>query len=204
MPRLDEQDAAYVGAEPVNRIMLGGLEVWTPPTPGVPVIIGDQGSGGGGNWPTQGDRALLRKITVAAPTTLTQFNMRIRDPAPNPEVGGDRFKGLVYAADGTGGNPGTLVAVSSPTPPNAGGPELLTAPVANVLIPAGEYWIGYVCDGGSGGGVDTDSGGTAPNVTIMFNSGETNYASPSNPAGNWAGTPGPYNNIPALWFDGLA
>ncbi len=160
--------------------------------------LGDTGSGGAGNWPTSANRALMRKITVPFAITLKQFNMRIRGASTGV---GDRFKGLVYAADGAGGEPGTLLAVSAPTAATAGGAQLLTAAVADVAIPAGEVWIGYVCDGGSGSGSETDSSGTATNATIMLNGGETNYAAPSNPCGDWPGSPGPYSNLPALWFD---
>lgn len=160
--------------------------------------LGDTGSGGAGNWPTSANRGLLRKITVPFAITLKQFNMRIRGASTGV---GDRFKGLVYAADGAGGEPGTLLAVSAPTATTSGGAQLLTATVADVVIPAGEVWIGYVCDGGSGSGSETDSGGTATNATIMLNGGETNYATPTNPCGDWPGSPGPYSNIPALWFD---
>lgn len=160
-------------------------------------MLGDNGSGGSGNWPTSGDRALMTQVVIAETITLTQFNMRIHTDSTGV---GDRFKGLIYAADGTGGNPGTLLAVSSPTGPTTGGAELLTA-AASGSVTAQNAWIGYVCDGGSGSGSSTDSGGTATNATIMLNSGETDYASPNDPAGNWPGSPGPYSNIPALWFD---
>lgn len=167
---------------------------------GTDIDWGDTGSGGGGAWPTSGDRALLVKITASNTLTLTQFNMRTT--ASSTGSANDRFKGLVYADDGTGGNPGTLIGVSDPTnPTNSSGSNLLTAS-CSITVPPGDYWIGYVCDGGSGTGSITDSGGTNVSGTIMLNSGETDYASPNDPAGNWPGSPGPYSNVPALWFDG--
>lgn len=165
---------------------------------GTPATLGDQGSGGAGNWPTSADRGLMTKVTLAESGTFTQFNMRLRSASTGV---GDRFKGLIYAADGADNEPGTLLAVSAPTGPTTGGAELLTAAVADIVIGPQDLWIGYVCDGGSGSGSETDSGGTATNVTIMLNSGETDYASPNDPCGNWPGSPGPYSNIPALWFD---
>ncbi len=163
-----------------------------------PIQWGDTGSAGAGNWPCSGNRGLMVKITAAATLSLTQFNMRL---TAGNTGSGDRFKGLVYDDDGTGGNPGTLIGVSSPTGLSVAGAQTLTA-ACTITVPAGTYWIGYVCDGGNVAGSESDSGGTNVNGTIMLNSGETNYASPSNPAGNWPGSPGPYSNVPALWWDG--
>ena len=164
---------------------------------GTPIEWGDTGTGGAGNWPTSADRALMTKIVAANTLSLTQFNMWTRSASTGV---GDHFKGLVYEDDGTG-EPGALIGVSAPTAATAGGAQLLTAS-CSITVPPGNYLIGYVCDGGSGSGSETDSGGTATNVTIMLNGGETNYASPSDPAGDWPGSPGPYSNKPALWFDG--
>jgi hypothetical protein len=159
---------------------------------------GDMGSGGGGNWPTTANRALMTSITAANVLTLTQFNMRMK--SDNTGVG-DRFKGLIYQANGAGGKPGTLVGVSSVTPPTVSGAQLLTA-ACSIVVPVGNYWIGYVCDGGSGTGGSTDSGVPAANIAIMLNSGEVNFASPPSTAGTWPGGPGPYSHTPSLWFDG--
>ena len=172
-----------------------------PPDPGGGTDIdwGDIGSGGGGNWPTTANRALMRKLYADYEMTLTQFNMRMGSASTGV---GDRFKGLVYLGNAAGGYPATLIGVSSPTNPTAGGAELLTA-ACSIVVPAGSiYWQGYVCDGGSGSGSETDSGGTETNVAIMLNGGEVNYSSPPATAGLWPGSPGPYSNIPALWFDG--
>lgn len=161
--------------------------------------LGDTGSNGAGNWPTGANRALMRKITVTETITLIEFKMRMR---PDSAGVGDVFKGLMYAADGADTEPGTLLAVSVPTAATTGvGGELMTATVPNVVIEPQDVWIGYVCNGGAGGASETDSGGQITNVAIMLNSGETNYASPSDPCGNWPGSPGPYTNVPALWFD---
>lgn len=56
--------------------------------------------------------------------------------------------------------------------------------------------------GDTGSGSETDSGGTSTDVAIMLSGGEVNYASPPSTAGAWGGSPGPYSNVPALWFDG--
>lgn len=99
--------------------------------------------------------------------------------------------------------PGTRLLVTDPTAPTAGGAEVLTVTVANVAVANGEVWIGYVCNGASGTGCETDSGGTLANGTIMLNGGEVNYASPPATAGLWPGSPGPYSNVPSLSFDYL-
>lgn len=200
MPKLNDADAIYVGSEPALRVLLGRTEVWTPPGAEVSATLGDTGTGGGGNWPTSANRALMTKITLPHDATVTLFRMAIRSSS----IGvGDRFKGLIYAADGTGGYPGTRLLVTDPTAATAGGAEVLTVPVANIAVPAQEVWIGYVCNGASGAGCETDSGGTLANGTIMLNGGEVNYASPPATAGLWPGSPGPYSNVPSLSFDYL-
>lgn len=200
MTKLNDADAIYIGSEPVLRVLLGRTEIWTPPGAEVEATLGDTGTGGGGNWPTSADRALLRKITLPHDATVTLFRMALRSTS----VGvGDRFKGLIYAADNTGGYPGTRLLVTDPTSPTSGGAQVLTVPVADIAVPAQEVWIGYVCDGGSGAGSETDSGGTLTNGTIMLNGGEVEYASPPATAGLWPGSPGPYSNLPSLSFDYL-
>ena len=173
------------------------VEALAPPT--TPIQWGDTGSGGGGAWPTTANRALMRKIFAADDLTLTQFNMRIASASTGV---GDQFKGLVYAADNTGGYPGTRLGISDPTGATVGGAELLTAP-CSILVPGGSfYWEGYVCNGASGPGSVTDSGGAETDVAIMLNGGEVEYASPPAIAGLWPGSPGPYSNRPSVWFDG--
>lgn len=170
---------------------------------GSPVTIGQTGVGGSGNWPTSGDRALLSKAVVSSSTLLTFFNMRTS--AANGA--GETFKGLMYAADGIGGNPGTLLAYTVASSAVPGGAQLATmAVVGTPTISPQNVWIGYVANGtGGGGGGETESGAAGVSGdTIMLNSGETSYASPSNPAGNWPGSPGPYANILAGWWDGFA
>lgn len=190
----------YEDGEP--RILLrsdGRTEVEALAPPTVPIQWGDTGSGGGGSWPTAADRALMRKIFAANDLTLTQFNMRIK--AGSAGVG-DQFKGLVYLGDGAGGYPRTRIGVSDPTDATVGGAQLLTAACA-IFVPAGSwYWEGYVGNGFSGPGCDTDSGGTETDVAIMLNGGEVEYASPPAIAGLWPGSPGPYSNVPSIWFDG--
>lgn len=175
------------------------IEALAPPT--TPIQWGETATGGAGNWPTSANRALMRFIETTEQLTLTQFNIWLDSDNVSS---GDRFKGLIYMADGAGGYPRTRIGVSDPTGPSTGiGAELLTAPCA-IVVPAGGpgYWEGYVCDGGSGSGGYTDSGGALTNVAIMLNGGEVEYASPPAIAGLWPGGPGPYSNVPSIWFDG--
>ena len=203
MPKLNDADSVYIGAQAATAVMLGSTLVWgTDPGGGggTDGDLGDTGTGGGGNWPTSGDRALMRKITVTDTWTLTQFNMWLK----SDNIGvGERFKGIIYQADSAGGGqyPGTLVGVSSPTNTSISGACLLTA-ACTITLPPGTYWIGYVCNGLAGAGCSSDSGGVITNNTIMLNGGEVNYASPPSTAGVWPGSPGPYSNTPSLWFDG--
>lgn len=166
--------------------------------PPAPFIVGDDGSDGGGNWPTSADRALLAPFTVDQTAHLLTFNMRTR----SANEAGSRYKGLVYAADGGAGPngstlPGTLLAVSDVSAVVGGGVQLVTMAIAGTIEPQ-VVWIGYVSDGGSGG--ETDSGGTNPGQTIMLN-GTLSFASPDDPAPAWPGSPGPYANVPAVWLE---
>ena len=199
MTVLNIADVLKVGSLDVLSARVGRTEVWAPPGSEVDADLGDTGTGGAGGWPTSANRALMTKVTLPHNATIKQFNMWM---AAESADAGDRFKGLIYAADNTGGYPGTRLLVSPPTPPSTGiGAELLSIAIADILVPGQEVWIGYVCDGGSGAGNDTDSGGVLASGTIMLNSGEVNYASPPSTAGLWPGGPGPYSNVPSLWFD---
>lgn len=170
---------------------------------GSPVTIGQTGLGGAGNWPTSADRALMSKAVVSATTDLTQFNLRTTAASTS----GEQYKGLMYAADGIGGNPSTLLAYTVASAVVGAGVQLVTmAVVGTPSIAAQNVWIGYVAAGTAGGaGGETDSGAAgAAGDSIMLNGGETNYTTPSNPAGNWPGSPGPYSNKGAFWWDGTA
>lgn len=166
-------------------------------SPPAPFIVGDDGSDGGGNWPTSADRALMAPFTVPQTAHLVSFNMRTRDANGS----GCRYKGLVYAADGGAGPngsvlPSTLLAVSEVSAVVGAGVQLITLAISGTVEPQ-DVWVGYVCDGGGNG--ETDSGGTNPGQTIMFN-GDLSFASPDNPVAEWPGSPGPYANVPAVWL----
>lgn len=198
MPLLNTADAIFVGANAADRIYLGAELVW-PSGPPPTFIIGDNGSGGGGNWPTAEDRALFAPFVVDSTATLVSFNMRTR-PASGA---GARYKGVVYAADGAGApiagfaRPGTRLAVTAASSAIPAGAQLITLPISGVITPQ-TIWIGYVCDGEGSG--ETDSGGTNPARTIMFNQ-YLSFASPPATAPAWTGSPGAYSNQPAAWLE---
>lgn len=162
---------------------------------GTPGLVGDNGSGGAGNWPTSGDRAMLAPFTLLHTATLVQFGMRTT-PA---NAAGETFKGLLYAADGSGGGAGTLLFATASSAATPAGAQLIYIPASGVITPQ-DVWIGYVANGTAGGsGGETDSGGTGSNVR-MYN-GILSFASPDDPAPTWPGSPGPYSNIPSVWFE---
>ncbi|MCR6700855.1 MAG: hypothetical protein NVV68_06785 [Dokdonella sp.] len=168
-----------------------------PPT----YIVGDSGLSGGGNWPASGDRGLFAPFLLDRTAHLISFNMRTRGAS----AGGNRFKGVVYAADAGGApiggvaRPGTLLAVSDQSDVIGAGALALQMPISGTIAP-GWIWIGYTANGsGVGSGSETDSGGTNANQTIMFN-GSLTFATPPNPAPTWPGSPGPYGNVPSVWL----
>lgn len=195
MPLLNTADALYLGANAVDRVYLGATQVWPTGAPDVGTV-GDTGANGGGNWPTSADRGVFAPFVLAHTATLTAFNMRTRAPSS----AGNRYKGVMYAADGASGRPGTLLAVTAASAAIGAGVQLITIPAGGEVIAPQTVWIGYVCDGAAGSGAETDSGGVNAAQTIMMN-GIISFASPQDPASAWPGSPGPYSNVPAAWFD---
>lgn len=162
-------------------------------------FVGDMGSGGAGNWPTSGDRGLGCPFVLADNATLTSFNMR----TTSANNAGDKFRGLLYAADGPGGYAGTLLCETVASATAIAGAQVINIAIPPASpIPPQPVWIFYVADGGSSafGGGETDSGGTNASETIMLN-GTLSFAAPQDPCPTWPGSPGPYANVPAVWFE---
>lgn len=157
-------------------------------------IVGDFGEGGAGNWPTSADRAVLAPFELPHRATLTNFIMRVRAGS----AAGNRYRGLMYAADGADGKPGTLLAATAPSEIIPGGFQIIMIPANREVVEAQTVWIGYVCDGAAS--AQTDSGGTNAAQTIMFN-GTLSFASPPTTAPVWPGSPGPYSNVPSVSFE---
>lgn len=129
-------------------------------------------------------------------------HMRTNDAS----AGGNRYKVVVYLADGAGvpiggvNRPGTLLAVSAQSdivPPGAQDIEM----GISGEMPDAPVWIFTVSNGtGTGGGSEQDSGGVNDAQTIMLN-GTLSFAAPQDPCPAWPGSPGPYSNVPSAWID---
>jgi len=97
---------------------------------------------GGGTFPCDEDRALLSKFTAPASGTITQIN-QVFDAT---SAAGGSFKGLVYAADGAGGIPGTRLGVGGATAVPAGGGDLASTGLFVTITGGVSYWLGVVCN----------------------------------------------------------
>lgn len=133
---------------------------------------------GGSSFPCSGNRAIFGLFTLSEAGDVQSIGI-FMDAAT---TGGINIKGLIYAADGSGGNPGTRLAVGQAVAVPAGSSELTSTLSSPVSLAAGDYWIGAVAsdfqarwsaDDASAGGVRKEG------VT---------YASPADPLGAIDGT----------------
>lgn len=190
MTKLNDADAIYIGATPVLAAHLGGTLVWTPP--GATGVFGEQGTGGGGNWPTNADRALFNgPWTVPTDCEITSLFIHWRATTP----AGVGTKGLIYSNSGASGYPGARLGVSNAA--NTVGPGWLELVFPTpVALTAGQVvWLGAVCNASLG---VMDSGAAATASSIMYN-GVMSYANPQNPAVAFPGSPAPYDNRVSIY-----
>lgn len=150
-------------------------------------ILGDN-TQGSSSFPCSGNRSLGRKFTLSETGSFESITLFFDATSG----GGLNGKGLIYAADGAGALPGTLLAVGNPVavPAGGGGSAGLTATLVGgpiTLTPA-DYWLLAVTD-------DFNARfSCAPGAGSIRKEGTT-YASPANPLG----TPDDTNV-----FDGLS
>lgn len=98
---------------------------------------------GGDTFPASGDRGLVSKFTAGSSGTLTSINVRF----DSTSGGGESFKGLIYADDGAGNTPGTLLGVGNATSVPAGGGDLQSGGLSVSIVGGTDYWIGAVTNG---------------------------------------------------------
>jgi len=99
-------------------------------------------TGGGSTFPTTNDRAILSKFTAPGSGTVTQINQRWHSSS----TGADNFKGLIYAADGAGGIPGTRLGIGNIASVPAGGGDIASGGLSVAITGGVDYWIGSVID----------------------------------------------------------
>lgn len=104
-------------------------------------IFGDN-SAGGDTFPCSGDRAVLSKFTAPESGTVTAINV-IYDAST---TAGTNMKGLIYAADGAGGIPGTRLGVGSAVAVPAGGGDIQSGGLSVAITNGVDYWVGAVND----------------------------------------------------------
>jgi hypothetical protein len=97
---------------------------------------------GGDTFPASSDRAILSKFTAPEAGTVTQINARF-----DATSGADNFKGLIYAADGAGGIPGTRLGVGNSAAVPGGGGDIASDGLSVAISAATDYWIGGVGQG---------------------------------------------------------
>jgi len=94
----------------------------------------------GDTFPDTPDRTILSKFTLTENGTITSITVRF-DAA---STSGNNFKGLIYAADGAAGIPGTRKAIGASVAVPAGGGNLQSDVSPGVDLVAGDYWLGSV------------------------------------------------------------
>jgi hypothetical protein len=107
---------------------------------------------------------------------------------------GSIFKGLIYAADGAGGIPGTRLGVGGATTVSAGGGDLASTGLSVTITASTDYWIGGVVDA-SGAVFEVDvSGGLSRMEAVTY----------ASPAATWteSGTSAAQVNAYATYVSG--
>jgi hypothetical protein len=145
---------------------------------------------GGDTFPTTNDRAILSKFSPASSGTVTQINVRFHSTS----AAGDTFKGLIYAADGAGGIPGTRLGIGDATSVPAGGGDLASTGLSVAVTGSVDYWIGAVINS-SNSVFETDASGGLSRMEACT------YASP---AATWteSGTSAAQVNAYATYLSG--
>ena len=102
-------------------------------------IFGDN-SAGGDTFPCTNDRAVLAKFTAPEDGTITAVNVIFASGSS----AGANFKGLVYAADGGGGIPGTRLGIGGAVAVPGGGGDLQSGGLSVAITNGVDYWVGAV------------------------------------------------------------
>jgi hypothetical protein len=165
MTLLNTADAVRFGTVEVLAVHLGGTPVWTPTPLGG--TFGDTGTGGGGNWPTAADRAIVGgPYTVPVDAEITELHLSFRT-ATDAGLG---IKGIVILDNPTG--EGSVLSVGTQTLTLAG-VHTLILPVSAIVTAGQSIWLGGVANASGG---EMDSGGTDTIGTRLYN-GTFSYAS---------------------------
>lgn len=134
-------------------------------------------SGGTAGTPTSDGRALASRYVLTEDGSLTSMFVNFSAGS----TAGTNFKGLIFAD--AAGVPGALLVTSSAAAIPAGG-GWVEAAIAGDL-PAGTYWLGYVCDFFTAFSLSDE---TPSVVNAVMANGTVNYAAP----GAWPGTDASY------------
>lgn len=172
MPKLNDADMLYVGAEPVLQVMLGRTEVWVPPGSGTPMIFGnnvtpDPGAG----FPGSGDRSLFSLFNKSNAGPVTDIHVHFRSDA----TAGSSCKVAAYA--NSAGYPGALLWATAALAVPAGCGWLTPALPGDVsgTNPAGDYFLVVVTNSFEADPGKSDSVGTA------YRKEGFNFNTPPNP-----------------------
>lgn len=133
---------------------------------------------GGSSFPCSDGRVIVGKFTLSEAGDVQSITCFFA----SGQSAGTSFKGLIYDATGSGGNPGALVAIGAAVAvPGTTGGELTSALGSPVSLAAGDYWIGSVVNSFEARwSADAGVGGQRQEGV--------SYASPSGPFGTPAGS----------------
>lgn len=160
-------------------------------------VFGDT-TAGGNSAPGSADRSWMSKFTANGSGTVTQINVRFHSTS----AAGDSFKGLIYAADGPGGIPGTLLGVGAATSIPAGGGDLASTGLSVSITNGVDYWLGGVTNGFSGVFEDDLSGAVYSRSENSATPNPMSYASPPATYSESAGGTASFN-VYATYTEGV-
>jgi hypothetical protein len=159
----------------MTRVVLGSIAASRRRTAAaVPTVLGYSTKGSVNASGLSDGRIYVSLFTLAAPGTLQELHGWFSGS------GSDSAGLVIYAANGSGGLPGTRLAYKAPIFFPAGDYEMVQTGLS-VALPAANYWVGFTCSSGVGGSCrGEDPGGTHQGII---------GGAPVNPPPNPFGTP---------------
>ncbi|HKP18843.1 MAG TPA: hypothetical protein VJT84_10200, partial [Gaiellaceae bacterium] len=132
-------------------VVVVAIAIWAvaaAPTPAAVHTFGTVTPGGSYGCPAQ-NRKYGNKYTLTETGSVTKITAYMKGNGGTP--GTQIFRTMIYAADGAGGAPGTLLATSATaTVDSAAAPGEVDFPISPaVSLPAGDYWIAQQSGGTS-------------------------------------------------------
>lgn len=173
MPKLNDADAIYVGAEPALAVFLGRTEIWTPGGGGgTPMVFGNNVTPDvDAGFPGSGGRALFSLFNKSNAGPVTDLHCHFRGDTTS----GTSFRMAAYANNA--GYPGALLWVTAPMAVPAGGGWMEPALPADVsgTNAAGDYFLVVITNS-----FEADPG-KSNTVGTTYRKEGYNFTTPNNP-----------------------